>query len=132
MSGSDRITLVVLPEYEIDHSSCLIDHAVFSCLFKMIPFFASLGPPMAGAFKRCFLCIHTFLFGKSGEKCENTVKDGVPVGFERFEGSGGRCFASRRNIEPSEFRRFYDRNDLPIQVHGPRKGTALNPVDGKQ
>ena len=23
---------------------------------------------------------------------------------------------SRRNIEPSEFRRFYDRNDLPIQV----------------
>lgn len=42
-----------------------------------------------------------------------------------FEGPVGRCFASRRNIEPSEFRRFYDRNDLPIQVHGPGKGDCL-------
>ncbi len=118
-------------DWSLNHSSCLICHAVFSCLFKMIPFLASSGPPMAGAFKRCFLWIHTVLFWKLVETGENMVKDSRIVkrlkGFEKFWRVSA-CFAYRRNIEPSEFRRFYDRNDLPIQVHGPA-WTASSPCE---
>jgi len=57
------------------------------------------------------------------------------LGRSKLSGTGGRCVSttprmekpqssppkagafSRRNIQPSEFRRFYDRGDLPIQVH---------------
>jgi len=57
------------------------------------------------------------------------------LGRSKLSGTGGQCVSttprmekitaappkagafSRRNITPSEFRRFYDRGDLPIQVH---------------
>jgi len=57
------------------------------------------------------------------------------LGRSKLTGTGGRCVSttprmeklqnappkagaySRRTIQPSEFRRFYDRGDLPIQVH---------------
>jgi len=53
----------------------------------------------------------TLLFGTGGA-CHSTRQAPIPVSL-----SPSRAGAhSRRKIEPTEFRRFYDRGDLPVQI----------------